>query len=142
MTSLPASDSPFEGAHRMRNYLVVWLVSAAFAVALYWPALAGPPVAEDLAFIFSNPWMFDLSLAGIFELFNPAGEARYYHQQYAPLHQFLTGIETRLFVDDMRGYHVVNVLLHATNVTLLVACIVWPECASRSCGSRRPASRR
>ena len=114
-----------------RFYLALWLVFAAFAAALYWPALTGPLVADDMVYVAANPWTSELSLQRVLEVLNPMGDARFYQVNYAPLHLLLTALEVKLFGTEVLGYHLVNVLLHAGNATLLAALLTRAGLAPR-----------
>jgi hypothetical protein len=53
-------------------------------------------------------------------IWNPASVVTVLVENYAPVHLMLHGLEWQVFGDDVRGYHVVNVLLHALAATMLV----------------------
>ena len=104
-------------------FLLTWLGGTALALAVYWPALHGPFISDDALFIVLNPWTSTLSLESLLEMFHPWGEART-ASNYAPLHLLASALERALFGADTFGYHVVNVLIHALNATLLVALLI------------------
>lgn len=109
--------------HRGAFLLATPLVAVALAFAIYWPALHGPFVSDDALFIVLNPWTSTLSLASVAEMFHPFGEART-ASNYAPFHLLASAVERRMFGDELFGYHVVNVFIHALNATLLVALLL------------------
>jgi tetratricopeptide (TPR) repeat protein len=81
-------------------------------LACYWPALRGGLVWDDLAHV-TRP---DLrSLAGLGRIWSDVHST----QQYYPVLHTAFWIEHRLWGDATLGYHLVNVLLHATACCLL-----------------------
>ena len=91
----------------------------AVALALYWPALTGPFVSDDVLYIILHPWTAELSLDRTLGILDPTGEARFHQANYAPLHLLLTALERQVFGADPLGYHAVNVFLHAANAAML-----------------------
>jgi protein O-mannosyl-transferase len=87
---------------------------------VYWPALKGAQLWDDDAHI-TKPELRSLhGLARIwFEPGNPATHKLGATQQYYPLLHSAFWLEHKLWGDSVLGYHLVNVLLHMTSVTLL-----------------------
>ena len=108
------------------------------ALGVFRNALGGPFVSDDFGYLVHSPYTSALSTENLLAIFAPWGPARIYDVgNYAPLHLLLTAIERQLFGNDVRGYHVVNVLLHALNATLLVALLLssrLPRLAALVCG--------
>jgi hypothetical protein len=109
--------------HRGALLLATSLVAVVLALAIYWPSLHGPFVSDDALFIVLNPWTSTLSLESVAEMFRPFGEART-ASNYAPLHLLASAVERRMFGDELFGYHVVNIFIHAVNATLLIALLL------------------
>jgi tetratricopeptide (TPR) repeat protein len=81
-------------------------------LATYWPALGGGLVWDDAAHV-TRP---DLqSLAGLVRIWTDLHST----QQYYPVLHSAFWIEHRLWGDGTLGYHLVNVILHATSCCLL-----------------------
>ena len=104
--------------------LLLWVVCSAFSLAIYWQALRGPFISDDVLYIVSNPWTTELSLENVVGMFDPVGESRFQTANYAPLHLLATATERWLFWDDPLGYHVVNALVHALNAVLLMLLFI------------------
>jgi hypothetical protein len=94
---------------------------ALIATAVYGPALSGPFLSDDIAYLISHPYTKPLSLANVWAILDPSGPAKFYAANYAPVHLIATALELRMFADSMPPYHLVNVWLHALNAVLL-AC--------------------
>ena len=103
--------------------LALSVIFASLALAIYWPSLNGPFLSDDLFYIVKNPWVEEISGENVLGIFDPFGEARAQGANYAPLTLLSIAFERAIFFDDPFGYHVVNVLLHALNATLLVALL-------------------
>src|SRR5262245_24244000 len=88
--------------------LIVVLVAAT-----YFPALFGDQIWDDNGHI-TKPEL--RTLGGLFRIWFSIGAT----QQYYPFLHSAFWIEHRLWGDSMLGYHLVNVLLHAT-----AACLVF-----------------
>jgi hypothetical protein len=66
-----------------------------------------------------NEYIHTPSLANVVAIWNPTSEVAELVENYAPVHLSLHAIEWQIFGSDVRGYHWVNVLLHAWAATLL-----------------------
>ncbi len=98
----------------------------AFAVAsllVYRPALDGPFLSDDVPYITMNPYVQALSGENLVAILDPNGPAVPLAANYSPVHLLLHALEWRVFGSDVRGWHVVNVLLHALGAALLVALL-------------------
>ena len=84
--------------------------------AAYFPALAGDFLWDDAGHV-TNPAL--QSWAGLGRIWFEVGAT----QQYYPLLHSAFWIEHRLWGDAPAGYHVINVLWHATSACLLVAVL-------------------
>jgi len=104
--------------------LRVWPFFSLLALGLYWQALDGPFISDDMMYIVVNPWTETLSFERVAGIFDPTGEARFSVVNYAPLALLASAVERAVFWDNPLGYHVVNVLVHALNATLLAALLV------------------
>ena len=101
--------------------LWAFVAFALLATAVYGPALSGPFLSDDIAYLISHPYTKPLSLANVRAMLDPFGPAKLYAANYAPVHLLATALELRMFADSMPPYHLVNVGLHALNAVLL-AC--------------------
>ena len=85
-------------------------------LAAYWPALQGGMLWDDDHHL-TPPAL--QSLRGLWRIWsNPASTHQYY-----PLLHTAFWFEHRLWGDSVLGYHLVNVLLHATAACLVVAIV-------------------
>jgi len=82
-------------------------------LACYFPALRGGFLWDDDAHV-TRPGL--RSLAGLWQIWSNVRAT----QQYYPLLHSAFWVEHRLWGDSALGYHLVNVLLHATSAILLV----------------------
>ncbi|MEO6568831.1 MAG: hypothetical protein ABIO94_08715, partial [Opitutaceae bacterium] len=93
----------------LMNGSSAWIGFTLFGLALvaYWPALRGAFIWDDNGHI-TPPEL--RSLGGLFRIWFEIGAT----QQYYPVLHSVFWLEHRAFGDVAIGYHVVNVLLHAT----------------------------
>jgi len=91
-----------------------WIAMILIGVTLaYVPAMRGGFLWDDNAYVVDNPVLRESG--GLWRIwFEPGATPQYY-----PLTFTTFWIETSLFGLDPRGYHVVNILLHATSAILL-----------------------
>jgi hypothetical protein len=107
----------------LRRGLALWVAFAAIAWAIYTPALEGPPISDDVVYL-ESPFVRQLDRERIGAILDPWGQAKYFASgNYAPVHLLAHAVEIHLFGADVRPYHAVNVLLHATNAVLLAALL-------------------
>ena len=105
---------------KMRPGLKSWtLVALVFAVALgvYWPALHGGLVWDDDAHVTRADLRGWTGLGRIWTELHAT-------QQYYPVLHSAFWVEHRLWGDATLGYHLVNVLLHATAACLLALALL------------------
>lgn len=81
---------------------------------VYWPALQGGVIIDDLDHITRPEWR---SLAGLARIWTDVGIT----SQYFPLLHTTFWIEYHLWQDAVLGYHLANVLQHAFSACLVVA---------------------
>ncbi|MSU52573.1 MAG: tetratricopeptide repeat protein [Opitutaceae bacterium] len=99
-----------------------WPMGAVFALIFgatltaYFPALSGDFLWDDAGHV-TNPAL--QSWSGLWRIWFEVGAT----QQYYPLLHSAFWIEHRLWGDATVGYHVINVLWHATSACLLVATL-------------------
>lgn len=88
----------------------------ALLLASYWPALRGQPLWDDAGHL-THPQL--QSWSGLLRIWFEPGAT----QQYYPLLHTAFWVEHQWWGDAMIGYHLVNVLWHATSATLLIALL-------------------
>ena len=108
----------------MPRWPLVFCILAVLSFAVYSPALHGELVSDDFGYLVTHPYTADLSASNVLAILDPFGPARLYAANYAPVHLLLTSIERQIFADDVLGYHLVNVFVHALNASLLVALLL------------------
>jgi hypothetical protein len=102
-----------------REALLLLVVLLGAAWWAYRPALDGPPIADDYGYLL-NPWV----MAGTaWEFFDPTSQATHSLNNYAPLRALTHAAEWRLFGQNARPYHLVNLGLHVVASLLLVALL-------------------
>ncbi len=112
------------GRRATAGLLLVFCGFAVLTLAVYRGALHGELVSDDFGYLDSHPYTADLSTSNVLAILDPFGAARLYAADYAPVHLLLTSIERQIFADEVLGYHLVNVFVHALNVILLVALLL------------------
>lgn len=88
---------------------------------VYAPAMDGEFISDDQHYVWANPYLQELSLASLREIWDPTSPLVGLVENYAPVHITAHALERHVFGDDTTGYHVVNVVLHALASVLLVA---------------------
>ncbi|MCH2169248.1 hypothetical protein MK489_00575 [Myxococcota bacterium] len=91
---------------------------------VYHAALQGPFVSDDYGYIVSSPYTQALDARSLIEIFDPFGQATRFTVNYAPVHLVATALERQMFADDVMGYHLVNVVVHALASVLLMALLL------------------
>ena len=124
----PVSDAPpaaaGPGALPLRLILVTLACLAGISLWIYRAALPGPFISDDQLYIAVNPFVRAPGLASLWAFLNPTGPGRLYSGgNYSPIHMAAHMLEWSLLGDATAGYHVVNVLLHALNSTLLAVLL-------------------
>jgi tetratricopeptide (TPR) repeat protein len=104
--------------------LLIFCGFALIAIAVYRGALHGAFVSDDFGYLVTHPYTAELSVSNLRAILDPFGPARLYAANYAPVHLLLTSIERQIFAEDVLGYHLVNVFIHALNASLLVALLL------------------
>jgi tetratricopeptide (TPR) repeat protein len=119
MPKRPASTSSSPTAadlapNDLLTWPVGWVCALIFAIAfaIYFPALNGGLLWDDPSHV-TRPEL--RSLAGLFRIWFEPGAT----QQYYPLLHSAFWVEARLWGDATLGYHLVNVVFHATAACLL-----------------------
>jgi tetratricopeptide (TPR) repeat protein len=97
-----------ENKSRVREFALAAALMLALVFAVYWPALRGGFVWDDQLTVEKNPLV-----SGEFTL------RSMWFQMDFPLTTIVLWIEWLLWGKNPVGYHIVNALLHATNVFLL-----------------------
>ncbi len=114
--------------------LLAFGVFAALVRIVYHEALGGPFLSDDHGYITSNPYTASLSGANLWAILDPAGEARLFTANYAPVHLLVHALERHIFADAVAGYHLVNLGIHALCATLLVALLLRSGVGSVAAG--------
>jgi protein O-mannosyl-transferase len=97
-----------------------WLLILVVTLAAYWPALRGGFLWDDDGHVTKASLR---SLAGLGRIWTQLGAT----QQYYPVLHSAFWVEHRLWGDSVLGYHLANILLHATAAWLfvLVLRLLW-----------------
>src|SRR6187401_621467 len=97
-----------------RTNTTTWYWLGAILVAtlvVYWPSFNNGFVWDDLVYIQENPLIYTINLSDIF--------STYLAGNYHPLTVMVHAIEYQFFHFNTTGYHVVNVLIHLLNTSLV-----------------------
>lgn len=101
---------------RLTRAALGWLILVALCLAIYWPALRGGLIWDDDAHITTTALR---SWDGLRRIWCELGAT----QQYYPLLHSAFWVEHRLWGDQVLGYHLLNVVLHASCAGLLVLVV-------------------
>ena len=96
------------------------LAFALLATLVYAPALSGPFLSDDIAYLVTHPYTTPLDAKNVRAMFDPFGPAKLYTANYAPVHLLATALERHIFAERLALYHLANVILHAVGAALLV----------------------
>jgi len=118
----PRSPDPAQRGRSAETATALLTLLAFLVVALlvYRGALDGPFVSDDVPYITMNPHVQGLSRQNLVAILDPGGPVVPLAANYSPLHMLLHATEWEVFGARVRGYHVVNVLLHAFVSWLLI----------------------
>lgn len=115
--SQPAEDRPGAAAVLARPLLLV-VVALAVAFGIYWPAMDGPPIADDFAYLV-NPWLMRAELGSVLALFDPWSQATSSLKNYAPVRGLVHMAQWAVHPQVAPAYHGLNLVLHALACVLL-----------------------
>lgn len=113
-----SATSPGGRAGRVR-FPLLFLAFALVSLFVYRAAISGPFVSDDVPYISANPFVQELSAENIAAILDPTGPTIPLAANYSPVHLLLHALEWQIFGSDVRGYHVVNILMHAFGSALL-----------------------
>ncbi len=109
-------DQVFSG----RQSIALFGLFALISFALFQPALHGDFINDDFVYIINHPYVNPLNTENLIAILDPFGAAMLHGVNYAPVQLLVHALERAAFGDDTFGYHVINILVHALNATLLV----------------------
>jgi len=101
-----------------RGRLRLFALALTLSLAIYWPALLGPPIADDFAYLL-NPWVTNPSSENLTALVNPWSQATSSLKNYAPVRALVHRFQWWAHPEVSLAYHVENLVLHAIATTLL-----------------------
>ena len=126
-----------ETTNQKRICSLAWpyaIAVAAISVVPFLPALSGEFLNwDDLGNFLENPHYRGLGPANLHWMFTES-----WHGHYVPLTWLTHGLDYVLWGMDPRGYHAVNLLLHAVNA-ILVFLLTLQLVTLASCGRGEPA---
>ncbi len=111
------------GWGRVVGLAVFFFASVVIGLWLYSGALDGAFISDDTFFVVDLAENHELDGRFVAAALNPWSELKYEVMNYAPLYVLCSRIESAVFGQRTYGFHVVNVVLHALNATLLVAVV-------------------
>jgi hypothetical protein len=100
--------------------VLVLVAYLGLAFLLYGPALDGDFISDDRHYVEQNVYVHEPTGGNLVAILNPTSVVSVLVENYAPVHLLAHSLEWQFFGSDVRGYHVVNVILHATVAWLLV----------------------
>jgi len=84
------------------------------------PGLHLPFFSDDIGYVQYNEFVHALSLENVVAILDPWGQPARDSANYAPVHLLAHALEWSVFGNQVEGYHLVNLLLHAAAAVLLV----------------------
>ena len=106
-----------------RRYGALAAAFLAASVAIYWPALPGPFISDDIMYLGLNPYVQVASLEHVRAILDPFGDMALMSANWAPVHLLAHMLEWQLFGVNVAAYHLTNAVLHALVSVLLVALL-------------------
>jgi len=100
--------------------LLLWLAATLLLLVVYYPALRGTFVSDDLGYLVSNGWIHRLNLTDLREILDPWGGPANFTLNFAPVNLLLLALQWSLFGANPLGYHVTNIAIHALVSVLLL----------------------
>ena len=91
---------------------------------VYSPSLEGEFISDDAHYVQNNAYVQDPTGANLVAILDPTSVVPRLVENYAPVHLLLHAAEWQLFGESVRGYHVVNIVVHALAAGLLVLLFV------------------
>ncbi|MCS5637065.1 MAG: hypothetical protein NZ990_11150, partial [Myxococcota bacterium] len=104
---------------RAPSGIVLGLVFTLLGLLVYAPGLGGQFISDDLHYVAQNEYIHTLSVRNLAAIWDPTSEVAEIVENYAPVHLTLHALGWQAFGPDVRGHHLVNVLLHVLAATLL-----------------------
>ena len=99
--------------------LVLLAAFVGAALVIYSPSLDGGFISDDEHYVSKNAYVHDPTGSNLVAILDPTSVVAGLVENYAPVHLLLHATEWQLFGPEVRGYHVVNVLMHALAAWLL-----------------------
>ena len=130
----------------MVQTLLLWVAFFLVGIFVYGPALDGEFLSDDFHYVATNEYVHTPSASNLIAIWNPQSEVTILVENYAPVHLMLHSLEWQFFGSDVRGYHVVNIGLHALAAALLILVYrrsrigVWAAVAGASLFFLHPAN--
>ncbi len=90
------------------------------SLLVYDPALEGPFVSDDNHYVKNNSYIHELSFENLLIILDPFGPATVGIVNFAPVQLLIHAVAWNAFGAEVKGHHVVNIVLHALVSLLLV----------------------
>jgi len=116
-------DTTPSGREWLRTLAAFFAYTCIVSFWVYRGALNGEFLSDDQFYVVELAKNHPLDWNLIAGALNPFGDLKYAIMNYAPLYLITSRVEWALFSGDTFGYHVVNVVFHSLNATLLVALL-------------------
>ncbi len=94
------------------------------AFVVYSPSLEGEFISDDAHYVQNNAFVQDPTGANLVAILDPTSIVPRLVENYAPVHLLLHAAQWQWFGESVRGYHVVNIVVHALAAGLLVLLFV------------------
>jgi hypothetical protein len=103
-----------------RTYTAFFAAACVLCLWVYRAALDGVFLSDDSFYVTGLARNYPLDWDFIAQAFNPSSDLKFQIMNYAPLYLVTSRVESAVFGANPFGFHVVNVVFHAFNATLLV----------------------
>ncbi len=113
------SDAVAAAPAKPISIALVLVTFSLWAGAVYFHALNGSFVSDDVYYVQLNEYVHHLNVANVLAILDPSGPLIRVVENYAPVHLLLHGIVWQLFGGQVIAHHLVNVLAHALASALL-----------------------
>jgi hypothetical protein len=111
------------GDESSRTLLAFFAFSWIATMWVYRGALNGEFISDDSFYVVDLARNHLLDWPFVVNALNPMSDLKYEIMNYAPLYMITSRIEWAIFGASTFGYHVVNVIFHAINATLVLALL-------------------
>lgn len=116
----PERSAGSDGLRELAFITALLLTFLTIGLWVYGPSLGGAFLSDDIHYVVDNPYIDDFDTEKLLAILDPRSPVVPMVENYAPVHLLGHLLERQFFGLEPRGYHIVNVALHALASLLLV----------------------